>query len=239
MKRPMFIRPGVMVACDLNDIAKLEELVRDTCNISGICGYKVGFYLGLRYGLPKVVETIRKHTKLPVIYDHQKAGTDIPATGKLFAKVVAESGIDAVILFPFAGAATERAWIDACQEKDLVVMVGGHMTQEEFLVSEGGFIADEAPERIYEIAASLGVVDFIVPGNKVEFVEHYKKLLDDLLGSDGYSLSAPGFITQGGEVSKFALVAGKFWVAIVGSGIYGAENPAEAARKITAALPTR
>lgn len=239
MKRPMFIRPSIMIACDIESIEELEELVRETCEIPGIGGYKIGFYLGLRYGLPKVVETIRKYTKLPVIYDHQKAGTDIPATGKLFAKVVAESGIDAVILFPFAGAATERAWINACQEKGLVVMVGGHMTQEEFLVSEGGSIADEAPERIYEIASLLGVVDFIVPGNKVEFVEHYKKLLDDLLGLDGYSLSAPGFITQGGEVSKFALVAGKFRVAIVGSGIYGAENSAEAARKITAALQIR
>jgi len=32
------------------------------------------------------------------------------------------------------------------------VLVGGHMTQPEFLVSEGGFIADDAPERIFKIA---------------------------------------------------------------------------------------
>ena len=45
--------------------------------------------------LKKVVDEIRKLTKLPIIYDHQKAGTDIPDTGDGFMKACKDSGVDA------------------------------------------------------------------------------------------------------------------------------------------------
>ena len=100
---------SVIPACDVETLEQFEELVRQTANVEGIGGYKVGFELGLGFGLPAVVEAVRRHTDKPVIYDHQKAGTDIPDTGKGFARVVKRAGVDTIILFPQAGPETERA----------------------------------------------------------------------------------------------------------------------------------
>lgn len=214
---------SVIPACDVADFGKLGELAIATSGVPGIGGYKVGLRLGIR-GLAVAVERIREHNKLPIIYDHQKGGTDIPGLGLEFAKDVKSAGADAVILFPFGGAATEREWIKACQEEGLVVLVGGHMTQPEFLESEGGFIADSAPEQIYTIAAKNGVSNFVVPGNKAEFVLKYRQLLEKLLGEGNFTLYAPGFIAQGGNISETGKVAGENWHAIVGSAIYKAER---------------
>ncbi|MFC1629793.1 hypothetical protein ACFL11_01025 [Patescibacteria group bacterium] len=132
------------------------DIVRATHDLPGIGGYKIGLTLALGFGLKAVVEMIRRQTEKPIIYDHQKAGTDIPGLGSEFARIVSSSGVNAVILFPFGGAATERAWIADCQEEDLTVLVGGHMTQPEFLASEGGFVAEDAPGLIYITAAVNG-----------------------------------------------------------------------------------
>ncbi len=67
---------GVIIACDVDDINILRDLVRSTCDIEGIVGYKIGANLALKYGLKHLTDDIDFH--LPVIYDHQKAGTDIP-----------------------------------------------------------------------------------------------------------------------------------------------------------------
>ena len=238
MKKTRLIKEdkAVVIAADVENISELEQLVRETCNVKGIGGYKIGLVLALRYGLVTVVNTIRKHTSLPIIYDHQKGGTDIPKLGEKFAKVVAEAGIDGVILFPFGGAFTEREWIRSCQDAGLLVLIGGHMTQKEFLASEGGFIANGAPERIYSIAVDWGVRNFVVPGNKVEFVRKYREFLERDLGKSNFALWAPGFIVQGGVITEYALAAGPIWRAIVGSAIYGAKDKKKAAQIITSQI---
>ncbi len=227
---------AVIVAADVTTIKELEKLVSQTCNAEAIEGYKIGLALALTYGIEEIVAIIRKHTDLPIIYDHQKAGNDIPEMGKTFAKVVAGGGVDAAILFPFGGGLTERTWIKACEDAGLVVLVGGHMTQKEFLESEGGFVADSSPSKIYTQAAKCGVTNFVVPGNKVQFVSKYRKLLENILGPNNFVLWAPGFISQKGKITEFAEEAGPVWRAIVGSAIYKADNMNEAAKMITAGI---
>lgn len=235
MAHPELLIPrekSVVVAADVG-AEKLPELVEHTCLVEGIGGYKVGLRLALEQSLPRVVASVKEHTSLPVIYDHQKAGNDIPAMGTEFAEVCRRSGVDAIILFPFSSPITEEKWIKASQDAGLTVLVGGHMTHEKFLDSEDGFIATTAPDRIYTIAAQNGVHDFVVPGNKVEYVEHYRNLLRDILGPGNFTLYAPGFITQKGEISEFAAVAGDRWHAIIGSAIYKAVNLTDAAEQMT------
>jgi len=222
MEKLITQQKSVIPACDVSDLRKLGELALATCEVSGIGAYKVGLELVIPYGLRQVTQAIRRYSELPIIYDHQKGGTDIPGLGPKFAKAVKSSGADAVILFPFGGAATEREWIKACQDEGLVVLVGGHMTQEEFLHEEGGFIAE--PEKMYILAAQNGVFNFVVPGNKVEFVKRYRETLESWLGKDNFTLYAPGFIAQGGNISETGKVAGENWHAIVGSAIYKAEG---------------
>jgi len=128
--------------------------------------------------------------------------------------------VDAAILFPFGGGATERTWIEACQSAGLTVLVGAEMTQEEFFEEEGGFITQSAPGEIFDIATSMGVTDFVVPGNKADKVERYRKLLEAFVGMDNLTLYAPGFISQGGDITETGQVAGDNWHAIVGSALY-------------------
>jgi len=239
MKRLIEQQKSVIPACDVADLEKLRDLVIATSGVPGIGGYKVGLELAIPFGLKNVVEEIWEQSQLPVIYDHQKGGTDIPDLGTKFAKAVKSSGADAVILFPFGGAATEREWIKSCQDEGLIVLVGGHMTQPEFLESEGGFIHNFGPRRIYQIAAKLGITDFVVPGNKADFVLEYRQLLDTILGRGNFTLYAPGFISQGGNISETGKVAGNIWHAIVGGAIYkeeGIENMRQAALEVTSQI---
>ncbi len=221
---------SVIPACDVGSLKELERLVDATCQVEGIGAYKVGFGLALKYGLPTVCKTIRARTNLPIIYDHQKAATDIPHTSQLFADVCKEAGVDAVILFPQAGPETEKAWIDACKGRGLGVIVGGEMTHPGYKLSEGGWLDDASIDRIYVIARESGVRDFVVPGNKPERILHYKELLGDCI------LYSPGLVAQGGEISESAKAAGDKWHAIVGRGIYGARDMNAAAKELTKSL---
>src|SRR4051812_4749951 len=98
---------SIIPACDV-DFAQFERILRETANIPEIGAYKIGAALALSEGLRSVVKIARKYTQKPLIYDHQKAGTDIPDTGKQFASTIKSCGIDAVILFPFAGPTTQH-----------------------------------------------------------------------------------------------------------------------------------
>ena len=128
---------SIIPACDVSSLAHLARIADGTAYVQGISAYKVGMELVIRFGLPAPVRIIRSyHPHALIIYDHQKGGNDIPAMGKKFADAVKEAKADAVILFPFAGPATEKAWIKACKEIGLVVLVGSHMTHEEFVAEQ-------------------------------------------------------------------------------------------------------
>ncbi|MDP2864307.1 MAG: hypothetical protein Q8N73_01445, partial [bacterium] len=89
------------------------------------------------------------------------------------------------------------------------------------------------------IAAENGVSNFVVPGNKTEFVLRYRELLEKLLGQGNFTLYAPGFIAQLGIISETGKVAGESWHAIVGSAIYkaeGVENMRKAALEVTSQI---
>src|SRR3990167_6771591 len=166
MKRIIKIDKSVIPSCDVPDLKKLKNLVKETCSVEGIGAYKIGLELCLKFGIPAVADAIKKHTNLPIVYDHQKAATDIPELGEKFAKAV--KGADAAILFPFTGPETEKEWIRACRKEKLGVIVGGEMTHKAFLESDGGFISDIEALKIYEIAAEEKINDYVVPGNKPE-----------------------------------------------------------------------
>jgi orotidine-5'-phosphate decarboxylase len=220
---------SIIPACDVETIEEFEELVKQTADVKGIGGFKVGFELGLGYGLPKVVETVRKYSDKPIIYDHQKAGTDIPDTGRNFARVCKKAGIDTVILFPQAGPETGRAWIYHALDNGLKVIVGGRMTHPAYTVSEGGFITDEGALEMYRIAVRAGINNFVAPGNKPDVIKQVKELIE----AEGVSpvFYAPGFVAQGGKIEEAAKVAGERWHAIVGKGIYKAKDMKKAAEE--------
>jgi len=227
------LKRSIIPACDLS-IEVYEELLQKTADIEKVGAYKVGFELGLLYGLPKIVELTRKYSNKPIIYDHQKSGTDIPDTGKNFARILAKAGIDTVIHFSHAGPATLQAWIEASLEEGLNVIIGGLMTHAQFLTSDGGYIADTAIPEIYKLAAKCGVTDFVVPGNKPQAI----KQIRELLINQGINpiFYAPGFIAQGGSISESGQAAGESWHAIVGRGLYQADDMRQAALEYTSLI---
>ncbi len=220
---------SVFLAADVEPEA-FPDLMGQMQGVEGLGGVKIGFELGLGLGLKTCVEMVTDaNPDLVSVYDHQKAGNDIPATSKNFARAMKRSGIDAAILFPFNGPVVERAWIGELQDQGVGVIVGGKMTHEQQAESEGGYIVDKAFDTIFEIASDMDVADYVVPGNKPEAVEHFKQLLEQIRGVGNFTLWAPGFVDQGGDVSETGLVAGPRFNAIVGGGIYKAEDPNKAA----------
>lgn len=222
IKQPKSIIP----ACDVDEL-RYETILLETAGLPGIGGYKLGFALALSVGLPRAVEVARRYTDKPLIYDHQKAATDIPDTGKAFAKVCKRAGIDAVILFPHAGPETERAWIDYALSEDLGVIVGGMMTHKRYVRSDGGYIADEAVIEMYEGAARLGVNDYVVPGNNPETIRKIRAMLERERARPVFY--SPGFVAQGGTIAESVKVAGDHYHAIVGRAIYDAPDIRKAA----------
>ena len=223
---------SLIPSCDVPTLEDFEKLVSSTCSIEGVGAYKIGFELALSYGLQAIVKSARKYTKLPIIYDHQKAGTDVPFTGEKFARVCKNSGIDSVILFPQAGPATEEAWINACKKEGLHVIVGGEMTHPKYVETDGGFLTAKGIECMYLTAAKLGITDFVVPGNKPERIKYYRELLKD---TDPIFYS-PGLISQGGDLTESAHAAGNKWHAIIGRALYQSKDITAKAKELASSL---
>jgi len=245
---------SIIPACDVS-FDRFKEIVKKTADMELIGGYKVGISF-LDVGLKAVVDVVRQYCEKPVIYDHQKAGTDIPdKTPDEFMDSMVRAGIDAVILFPQAGPVSAYEWIRAAQERKLGVIVGGEMTHPRYLAGDTnpgkkdydkvfselgikkqltGFIRKDAPDEIYEIAARMGVTDFVVPGNKPDRIRYYKKLIEDCGVSPVFY--SPGLVAQGGSISDGAKAAGKRWHAIVGRGITQADDIKKAAIELSKEL---
>ena len=221
------LKKSIIPSCDVDSLEKLEKLVKSTCSVKGVGAYKIGFELVIPFGMASVVKTIRKITKLPIIYDHQKAGTDIPEMGLKFMKACRLA--DAVILFPMAGPETEAAWIKAAQKAGMNVIVGGEMTHPAYLKESGGFIDDNAPVRIYEIAASMDVTDFVIPGNKPEKAIEYASSIKSKVKSPVFY--SPGLVTQGGDISDLGKKLDS-WHAIIGRAIYESKDMKKAAEEL-------
>ncbi len=253
---------SIIPACDV-PLKVFEQLVKATGDLDVIGGYKIGPALTGRPGYDAVVEVARYETGKPLIFDGQKLGTDTPDTARSILEQMKESGIDAVILFPQSGPVTEYSWIKTAQELGLGVIVGGEMTHARYLdgdfsnernkdgtvktdysaifhqlgmVDQTGFIRPEGVLMMYLIAAKLGVEDFVVPGNKPERIALYKSYIEEQGGIENPSFFSPGFVAQGGEVSKGAAAAGQRFHAIVGRGIYEARDMRQAAIELGSKL---
>lgn len=222
---------SIIPACDVSSIEELKELVMETSKIQKLGAYKIGFELVIPYGMKNVVDTIREFTNKPIIYDHQKAGTDVPFTGEKFARVCKESGVDAVIFFPLAGPVTMTQWVKAAKSAGLGVIIGGEMTHESFLKSGQGYIIDEAPRLIYNLAVELGVTDFVVPGTKPDKIRQYKEIIVGA-GCAEPVFYSPGLVEQGGKIGAAASAAGERWHAIVGRALYQAKDKKAAALEL-------
>lgn len=222
------------MATDVDSLDKLRAALDQISDVPEIAAIKIGFSLALRFGLPNVVKTVRELTALPIIYDHQKAGTDIPQMGRPFAVVCRDSGIDGVIFFPQAGPKTLEGFVSAAINENLVPIVGLVMSHSAYLQSEGGYIADDAPHRIAKDALALGVTSFVLPGTKPKIVQEFAQ---GVLAKTKATIMMPGIGSQGGSLQEACQAAAPHRsFPIIGSAIYAAQNPNSAAKGFAAEL---
>ena len=228
-------RYQLIPALDTTDLGRAEALVDQLGDLGFVYGFKLGFALGLTAGLPEVVRRLRARTDKPLIYDHQKAGTDIPDTGRLFARTLAESGIDEAILFPQAGPRTLEAWVEAVREAEMRVIVGGIMTHPGYTAEEGGFLQADAGQRMYAQARALGVTRFVVPLTRPDAT----RAAFGGETSPEWTFYSPGYGKQGGDPGAVDFVHTHH--VIVGRSLMVAEDPrgyvAEVARALTGGAP--
>jgi len=215
---------GIIIAADVQDFEQLRGLALMSCEFAKVVAIKIGFMLGLRFGLPTIVKCIRDICGLEVIYDHQKAGTDIPEMGQPFAKACRDAGVKGVIFFPQAGPKTLEGFVKAAFDAELTPSVGLVMTHGAYLESEGGYIVDDGPERMAETAITLGVTNFVLPGTKPEVVKRFAS--GCLAKVKSAFIMMPGIGSQGGSLaSAFRAAEPHSRFAIVGSAIYRAKDP--------------
>lgn len=234
-----------------------RTIIKETNDIEKIGGYKFGVGF-LDFGLKVLVDIFGDLTKKPLIYDHQKGGTDInEEIPEVFMDKIVRSRIKTIILFPLSGPASQYEWIKAAQDRSLNVIVGGEMTHPRFLdgdLSEGkskdyteifkslglernltGYIRQSAPDDVYELAARMGITDFVVPGNKPERIKHYKSLIERCGVLDPVFYS-PGLVVQGGKISEGAKAAGKNFHGIIGRAFKDSQNIKQTALEFTSQL---
>jgi orotidine-5'-phosphate decarboxylase len=210
---------GVVWSPDV-DPDEFENIMKQIGDAEGLVGVKVGFEVGLGLSLAEATRIVREYSNAKVLYDHQKAGNDIPDTSVNFLRTMIRGGVDGAILFPFTGPETQTAWTKALQSEGLGVFTGAEMTHKRFRKAEGGSVPDSSLERIMDLGLELGVNDFIVPGNKAKSVEKWRKKIERVRGVGQYALAAPGFVDQGGSITEAGSVAGEIWHPIIGRGVH-------------------
>jgi len=220
---------GIIPALDLESVDAIRRVVEETCEVEGVVGYKLGLAGALRLGLANAVRTIREITDLPILYDHQKAGLDIPSMAKKFCTICRESGVDALVLFPLAGPLVVEEFVVHTQRQGLCPIIGADFPMAEYKVSGGGYVDDDGPTRIFKHAVNLGVKHFIVPSTNLNEVRWLSEFLSTPVQNP--KLFMTGIGVMGGRISEaFAAAPGCSCYAIVGRAVYASDSPKEAAK---------
>lgn len=224
---------GILIALDVESLDDMARVVEATTRIEGVVGYKVGLTAALRLGLAGAVKHLRAVTDLPLVYDHQKAGPDVPEMAAKFASTCKEAGVDGLILFPIAGPRAVVEFAGNAYKQRLMPVVGGDLPFPDYNASGGGYVIDDALDKIFRKAIEIGVDHFVIPGNTGDKVRHHARWLVQKLEQP--TLFVPGIGPSGGSIpDTFAAAPGCRVYAVVGRAIYAASDPAKAARDLAA-----
>jgi len=226
---------GVIVALDAETVRDCKRTIDLTTTVDGVVGYKLGMTMALNLGLAKAVKQLREHTDLPLLYDHQKAGPDVFDMAAKFAALCANAKVDGLILFPTAGPRAVEAFVGETLKHGMLALVGGDLPFADYNVSGGGYVADDALERIIDKAVAAGADHFVIPGNTPDKLRHHSARLKRKLKKAGRApvFIVPGIGPLGGKIGDLVAAANGCSVyGVVGRAIYGAPDQTAAARAL-------
>jgi orotidine-5'-phosphate decarboxylase len=222
---------GIIVALDADSVDACKRTIDATTVVQGVVGYKLGMTTVLRLGLAEAVRQLRKHTDLPLLYDHQKAGPDVFDMAAKFAGLCAEAKVDGLILFPTAGPRSVEGFVGEAIKHGLLPLVGGDLPFPDYNVSGGGYVADDALERIIDKSIDVGATHFVIPGNTPDKLRRHAARVREKLPTPVFV--APGIGPLGGKMGELVRAApGSSVLGVVGRAVYDAKDPASAARAL-------
>jgi orotidine-5'-phosphate decarboxylase len=192
-----------------------------------LAGYKVGSLLVYARGI-NVLKEIKDKTDVPIIYDGQKLGTDIPDIVRDQVELLAIANVDQLIVCPMGGGdETLESFAVACFEykiRPVCVIEMTHKGAERYLAEDSGAM-------ILRDALDMGIRDFVYPATKPEVLKRHRQMsgLDPAQGEITYK--ATGFKVQGGLPKTLRdLGVTEF---IVGRAIYQADDPVQAVKDLS------
>ena len=222
---------GIVPALDIESLQEMQRVVERTTQIDGVVAYKLGSLSTLRLGLASAVQALREVTDLPLLYDHQKAGPDVPSMAPKFTAACKEGGVDGLILFPLAGPKALDEFVSSALNHRLLPIVGGELPLPEYSVKGGGYVANDALRRILERSLGQHVDHFVIPATDTEKLGRLCEWLLSRLEKPYVFL--PGIGALGGSISEaFAAASGCRAYAVVGRAVYAASDPAQAAHRL-------
>ncbi|MBJ3774540.1 orotidine 5'-phosphate decarboxylase / HUMPS family protein [Acuticoccus mangrovi] len=227
---------GIVPALDVDDLAAFERVVKATTGVEGVAGYKLGLTTVLRVGLKASMKALRDLSDLPVLYDHQKAGPDMPDMAKKFTALAAEAGVDGLILFPVAGPTAVDAFVGEAVKAGIAPVVGGEIPVPDYGISGGGYLVDDALDRILVRAAAAGADHFVLPAHDAAKVKRWAAWIAQNVPEATTFLT--GFGSLGGTIEGAFATADALprRFAIAGRLITGAADPGAAARDLYARM---
>jgi orotidine-5'-phosphate decarboxylase len=200
-------RSGIILALDVKDGKKAEEIVQETADY--IDAVKVGYPLVLSAGI-EVISRLRRFRK-PIIADLKVA--DVPHVSMEICQLAADAGADYVIVQGFVG----KEVIKSCSQVADIFVVSdmSHPGALDFITLHGEDIASISKKYAKGIVA---------PATRPQIIKTLRRIVGNLI------IISPGVKAQGAKVGT-AIAAGADF-EIIGRAIYNSEKPGLEAKKI-------
>ncbi|WP_322516117.1 hypothetical protein SR870_00570 [Rhodopseudomonas palustris] len=223
---------GIVPALDIDSHEQLEFVVRETSKREGVAGYKLGLTSVMRFGLKESMRRLRDLTDLPILYDHQKAGPDMPDMAVKYTAMCKDADVDGLILFPVAGPTAVDGFVGEAIRANIVAVVGGEIPVPDYGVSGGGYMLDDALDRILVRAVANKADHFVLPAHDLGKIGRWSTWIAANVTSPVVLLTGFGALGGSIETSFAASAVCPRRFAIVGRLITGATSPGDAAARM-------
>ncbi len=236
------VEVGIMPAIDMHLGKAIQFFAKLEGVEEGITALKIGYKIIERYGTiisRKLFDDIE--LSLPICYDPQKRGTDVPFIVKGQVEDIDELKPKFYIGSPLGSGSnlddsekpgTLETFVNACSNNGIIPIIVVEMTQP----GATRYSSKEKCEQLAKDCVELGVKYIVAPATKPERLMVYRKIFDGEV-----NVVSPGSGPQKtGNVLVDAVTAIEKGAdhLVIGRGIYQSKNPIQTIKDVYAAIKT-